>query len=293
MERKDWLEARKNGLGGSDAATIMGCNPWASPYALFLDKSGMTEDREDNEYMLWGRKLEPIITQHYAEVTGRTLEPGSEMRFSAERAHLFANTDASILPCPQHEGRGIYEGKTTSAYLREDWKDGRIPLYYQVQVQHYMYVEEVSWGSYGVLIGGQQFEWVDVERNDRFIAAYLKKADEFWDRVQNNDPPPMEGHESERKALALVYPSHQDGKTIDLPNDAEDWLARMEEARIAEKDAEKEKKKFETMIRGAMGDAMFGRLPDGRGFKLAVEHKKEHTRKASSSRVLRKLKRVA
>lgn len=293
MERKEWLEARKNGIGGSDAATIMGCNPWSSPYALFLDKMGLAGEQADNERMLWGRKLEPLVADHYAEVTGRSLVPGVEMLTHPERPHLFANTDRMISPCPEHSDKGVYEGKTTSAYNKDEWKDGRVPLYYQVQVQHYLYVNQATWGSLAVLVGGQEFVWQDVERNDRFLEAYLKKADEFWERVQSNDPPPMEGHEAERRAITSIYPSHEDGKTIELPGDAEDWRARMEEARIAEKDAEKEKKKYDTMIRGAMGDAMFGRLPDGSGFKLAVEHKKEHTRKASSSRVLRKLKRVA
>jgi len=293
LTRAQWLEARKDGIGGSDAATIMGVNPWCSPYTLFLEKSGLVDDvQEDNERMLWGRKLEPIVAEHYVEVTERTLVPGVEMLKHPERPHLFANTDRMIAPCEGHPDKGVYEGKTTSAYNKDDWKDGKVPLYYQVQVQHYLYVNEATWGSVAVLVGGQEFIWQDVERNDRFLTSYLKKADEFWRRVEDGDPPPMEGHPSERKALGILHREHVDGKVVDLSAEAAEWMEAMDAAKADEKAAKEVKGKYETMIRGAIGDAMFGRLPDGSGFKLAVEHKKEHVRKASSSRVLRKLKRV-
>lgn len=293
LTRAQWLAARKNGLGGSDASTIMGVNPWCSPYALFLEKTGLVDDDDaDNERMLWGRKLEPIVAEHYVEVTGRELTSGVEMLTHPDRPHLFANTDRMILPCDGHASKGVYEGKTTSAYNKDDWKDGRVPLYYQVQVQHYLYVNETDWGSVAVLVGGQEFIWTDVSRNDRFIKAYLAKADEFWARVENNDPPPMDGHPSERRALAILYGDPDADKVIDLPGEAWEWMEKLNEAKAAEKQAKAEKSKYETLIRGALGNAVYGRLDDGSGFKCALEHKKEHVRKATSSRVLRRVKRV-
>jgi putative phage-type endonuclease len=269
----------------------MGVNPWSSTYALYLDKVGLADPQTESERMLWGRKLEPVVRTHYQEVTGRNLEPGVEMQRHGERAHLFANTDGRILPCEGHDTDGVYEGKTTSAYNKDEWRD-EIPLYYQVQVQHYLYVLEAEWGSYGVLIGGQEFVWLDVPRNDRFIAAYLRKADEFWARVQTNDPPPMEGHDAERKALASLYPKHIDGKVVELDADAEEWAEKLDDARARASAAEKDKDRYTTLLRGAIGDALFGALPGGGGFKLALEHRKESVRKASSSRVLRKVKRI-
>lgn len=292
-ERAAWLEARKNGLGGSDAAVIMGVSPWKSPYTLFLEKSGLVEDTVgNNEALYWGNALEPIVREHYAQVTGREVLPGVVMQFSRERPHLFANTDGMIAPCDGRKKPGIYEGKTTSAYNKDDWRDGNVPIGYQVQVQSYMYVTDTEWGSVAVLIGGQQFLWTDVTRNDNFIKSYVRKADEFWKRVENNDPPPMEGHPSERRALAFMYGEAIEGKIVDLPEEADEWAQVLEDSKAAEKEAKAEKSRVETLLRGAMGDALFGRMPDGTGFKLAVEHKKEHMRKATSSRVLRKVKRV-
>lgn len=291
--RQRWLEERKGGLGGSDAATILGLNPWCSPYTLFLEKTGLIESaEEENEPMEWGRKLEPVVASHYQEKTGRELRLGTPMQWSRERPHLFANVDRLIEPVAGRPGRGVYEGKTTSAFQAEQWRDGEIPLYYQVQVQAYLYVLELEWGSVACLIGGQRFVWTDVGRNDRFIRAYVKQADEFWRRVQENDPPPMEGHPSEKRALEVLYKRPEEGKVIELPDEALVWAEKLEEANAAKAQAWKEKERYETLLRGVMGDALYGVLPDGSGFKLGLEHRKEHVRKASSTRVLRKVKRV-
>ena len=40
MTREEWLEARKNGIGGSDAATILGLNPYKTTIELWEEKTG-------------------------------------------------------------------------------------------------------------------------------------------------------------------------------------------------------------------------------------------------------------
>ena len=36
----DWLEYRKQGIGGSDASVVCGINRYKSPVELWLDKTG-------------------------------------------------------------------------------------------------------------------------------------------------------------------------------------------------------------------------------------------------------------
>lgn len=55
MEDRDaWLKIRTSGIGGSDAGTIMGANPWKSPYQLWLEKTGQVEaeDIDDRKVRL-------------------------------------------------------------------------------------------------------------------------------------------------------------------------------------------------------------------------------------------------
>lgn len=306
MKRTAWLEARKNGLGGSDAPIIMGASRWVSAHALFLEKVGLVEREEQGEPAYWGHALEKPVAKRYAQVTERVLLPGVKLYHSRETKYLFANTDRMIRRDDGRKGRrrkgipqgacAVYEGKTVGPFMRpdvEEWESGRVPILAAVQLQHYLYVCEVDWGSFGVLVGGQKFLWMDMQRNDRFIKTYLKKAEEFWDRVQNNDPPPMEGHPSERRALDLLYPKPVKGKIIDLDAEAQGWSESLDLARKRESAAKRDKEMYGTLIRGAMGDALFGRLPSGAGFKLALEHRKKRVTPASSSRVLRNVKEVA
>lgn len=46
MSHEDWLMHRKNAIGGSDAATVVGLNPYGSLYELWADKLGRIPSRK-------------------------------------------------------------------------------------------------------------------------------------------------------------------------------------------------------------------------------------------------------
>ena len=76
MSRGDWLEVRKQGIGGSDAAAAVGLNPYKSQLELWLEKTGrdaeMRKPDPDDEAqpIYWGTLLEPIVAAHYTKRTG-------------------------------------------------------------------------------------------------------------------------------------------------------------------------------------------------------------------------------
>ena len=49
MQRCDWLDARRKGIGGSDASVIAGVNKWKSPLDLWLEKTVQVDDNEPGE----------------------------------------------------------------------------------------------------------------------------------------------------------------------------------------------------------------------------------------------------
>ena len=44
--RKQWLEERKAGIGASDAAAIIGMNPWKTNIQLWQEKTGEVEPED-------------------------------------------------------------------------------------------------------------------------------------------------------------------------------------------------------------------------------------------------------
>jgi putative phage-type endonuclease len=187
-DRRDlWLEARKHGIGASDLPIILGLSKWTSPLALWGLKTGVVLNEEaddENEAAEWGLLLEPVVKRRYMDRTGRALAGLGPYTILRSKAHpwMCASPDDLILP---GDGRplGTYEGKTASAFKREDWAD-EPPLPYLAQKQWQFAVAGLTWGGLACLLGGQKLVWADVERNDRFIAVAMEKASAFWTLVQ-------------------------------------------------------------------------------------------------------------
>ena len=54
--REEWLKNRTKGLGGSDASSVIGMNPWKSNVQLWEEKTGLVipEDISSKPYVQYG-----------------------------------------------------------------------------------------------------------------------------------------------------------------------------------------------------------------------------------------------
>jgi putative phage-type endonuclease len=287
--REQWLFERRTGIGGSDAATVMGCNPYKSLYALFAEKSGLApEDEAESEAAEWGKRLEAAIAAKYADVTGRQVNLyGSTvptiMRHP-RRAYMLGSIDADVA-CADFDGAGILEIKTTGVHRADDWEEAA-PLAYQVQLQHYFAVTGRRWGSFAVLIGGQKFKWYDVQRNDKFIATLEERCAWFWGLVERGEAPDIDGTESTAEALKALYP-RDTGETIDLGPAAIEIVEQLEAAKAELAAAEARKRELDNRVRAAMGPASYGIVPGLGKFSLKLQRREAHTVAASEFRPLR------
>src|SRR5262245_5591120 len=228
-DRTSWLEARRQGLGGSDAAAVLGVSPYQTPLQLFADKLGLVDPGVESEEMRWGRLLEPLIATRYAEETERTLAPAEPYTIAVhpECDFIRATLDRVILQAGDKPVPAPLEMKTANAFRADEWEE-EPPVHVQVQGQHQLLVTGSGWVSFAVLIGGNRFRWVDMERNDTFIALLAERLKAFWRRVQLNDPPPVTA--DDKDVLAALYPREQADKRIALPPAADTWDADREVA---------------------------------------------------------------
>ena len=94
ISKEEWLRYRKQGIGGSDVSCLIGINKWKSEIELWLDKTNQTNDPvEENEAMQWGTIMEPIIRNHFAEVTGKTVVELKAMLQHPEHPFMLADVD--------------------------------------------------------------------------------------------------------------------------------------------------------------------------------------------------------
>lgn len=216
ISRDEWLEIRRNSIGGSDAASACGMSPWKSPLELWCEKMDMIPDKETNESMRRGTYLEEYVAQRFQEETGKKVRRDNFMYSSDDFPCLTANIDRVIVG----EDAGL-ECKTMNDYSSNDYdfESGEIPVQYYCQCQHYMMVMGWSY-MYIAFSSNFKFSWLRIDRNDEFIKDMRQKELDFWyNFVIKKIRPEADGSESAMKTLEDLYPSEYEGTSIDFDFD--------------------------------------------------------------------------
>ncbi len=183
---KEWLEFRRSHIGGSDAGIIMGVNPWTTPYQLWEQKV-IGKEVPENEAMSRGKRLEPIARDLYIEMTGIYVKPAVCIHVF-DLPWMMASLDG-ISICDDLVVTGI-EIKCAGITDHELAKLGYIPEKYVPQCQHILEVcglDEMDYFSFD----GKEGVIVKVKRDQSYIDEMVKKEYEFWQRIQNLDPPDL------------------------------------------------------------------------------------------------------
>lgn len=202
MSREQWLNERRKGIGGSDAAAIMGANPYSSPLLVYLDKLGLAPEKKITEAMRQGTDLEDYVARRFAESTGKKVRNCNKIYVSEAVPWMIANIDRSITG----EEAGL-ECKTTSPYNKHDFSGGEVPVTYQWQCQHYMAVTGYARWYLAVLVLGTGFYVYQIDRDETLIKALVERETAFWnENVLKRIPPLPIGQASDDEALATMYP---------------------------------------------------------------------------------------
>lgn len=215
LSREQWLELRRNSIGSSDAATVVGLNPYSSKLTLYADKKGILPEKEDTERMRLGRDLEEYVAQRFSEETGKKVKRSGYMWQHPMYEFITANIDREV------DGEDAFlEAKTTMNYERHDYDSGEIPMNYYVQVMHAMAVTGCEKAYLAVLVFGKGFYWFEIKRDEKEIAALIDNEVEFWQAyVLQNRPPLADGSESSMDTLSKLYPFGDDSSTAVIGKD--------------------------------------------------------------------------
>ena len=215
-------------LGGSDAAAILGLSKWATPYQVWLKKTGQAveepADKQREKVLKRGRKLEPYVLEmlieeledrgHDVQVI-RVSTPDDPNRYQdAELPFLAAEIDVEL----KVDGEDVNgELKTVHPFAAKEWGEqgtDDIPAYYTAQVMHGLMVRPKRISVVGALIGADDLRVHLVERDDEIIAGIRRMEVEFWRMVETRTPPP----EKTLDDLALKFPG-DNGEEIALEGD--------------------------------------------------------------------------
>lgn len=200
--RQEWLEERKNCIGGSDASCIVGMNPYKSNIDLWLEKTGQTvpEDISDKPYVKYGTEAEQhlraLFTLDYPNYKVHYVD--NNMFNNSKYPFLHASLDGWL---EDEKGRkGILEIKTTNilqSMQKEKWSN-RIPDNYYIQILHYLLVTEFEFAILKAQLKTEFDNNVYLQTKHYYIDRtevqedidYLLQAEEkFWKQVQTRNKP--------------------------------------------------------------------------------------------------------
>lgn len=203
-DHASWLDARRCGIGGSDAAAILGLSPHKSNVDLFEEKTGqrLPEDISDKPYVRYGTHAEPLIRSLFGLDYPEYEIFHHENRILRSKSYPFlqASMDGELL---DPAGRwGILEIKTCNIIRSTqwgDWKD-RIPDHYYAQILHYLLVTGYQ---FAVLRAHLVYVRDDDKRTcvrhyfirrsevEGELSLLLRKEREFWDYVERGERTPL------------------------------------------------------------------------------------------------------
>jgi putative phage-type endonuclease len=201
---EEWLKERKNGIGGSDAGTVLGVNKYKSNVELWLEKTGQSEpeDISDKPAVKFGKFAE----QHLRELFKQDF-PDYQVDYhefwmyqNDKYPFIYATLDGEIIA--PDGSRGILEIKTTTIRNKDQWDEweDKIPDSYYAQVLHQLvatgwsfavlkaYIRYYKDGELRVSIRHYRIDRKDKEAEMQYLIECESK---FWASVKSKTRPAL------------------------------------------------------------------------------------------------------
>lgn len=282
-DRTDWLQLRREGIGGSEAGIIMGVSEYGSELTLWSEKLGMIKDQEANLAMKMGNYLEPLVAAEFQERTGKRVQERHYMMRNSKYPFALGNIDRRVVG-----ENALLECKTTGSIPRiRAFRMGEYPDSWYCQCQHYMAVGEFDRAYLACINRNMQGEYIDwvIPRDDEFIREMMDREEIFWEKVQRKTPPDPNGNEREREVLSALYSADVD-KSVDVSAMLDRIKAYKEYAEL-EKKYRQLKDETKNTICMLMGDATVGLIGGEKVCTWKEIHKAAYMVKESVSRQFR------
>lgn len=291
LTRAQWLELRRQGIGGSDVAAILGLSKWRTPLEVWQDKTATApvEDREPSQAAHFGTVLEETVAQEFARRTGFRIKAAPGMLQTDGRPWECANVDRLIYNQGDTLPVAVLECKTTRTadgwgpsqeeeiVAGGDPEGHEIPVYYETQVQWYLGITGLPIAYVAVLIAGQDFRIYSVPRNDEVIETLRERMEDFWKAHVIGKVPPEAATPSDVRALY----ADDSGELEEATNDEAALIGELQTLRGRIAELESQEKALASKLIVAIGPRA-GLTIAG---KKAATYKTQTSRRLDSARL--------
>lgn len=277
LQEKLWHLARRAGISGSNAASVLGISPYKSKWQLFNELSGNVEPEPvDNNCVEWGHRLEGVVADKFAE-----FHKVHVLEMDTFTSPIFPFMTASVdrfITDEQGNATAVLEIKTAGfnrkvvldgeeerlwgrgcSYIPVIDQCGQIsqqcvetdstcPDWYIAQVLHYMVASGVHEGRLAVLIGGNDYRDYVIPFDEQAAGALIAVEDEFYCKnVLDDIAPPMDAN-----ALRKITPVPK--SKVEATSEIEGMVTAIKELDLQEKAINSRKSELKARVMEYMGD---------------------------------------
>jgi putative phage-type endonuclease len=170
-----WHDWRNQGIGASDAPSVMGENPWKSRNRLLNEKLNGSISGS-NQAMARGTELEPEARSCYERATGIRVRPAclQSLQFDWFRASVDGLA---------YDNNSVVEIKCGNSVYRHAACEHQVPRYYYGQLQHILAVTGLSRIDFWCYLPGHPEVRLRIDRDDSYIDKLVDAEMAFWQEI--------------------------------------------------------------------------------------------------------------
>jgi putative phage-type endonuclease len=311
-DRDRWQKTRRGAdVGGavtaSEIASILGIAPGthSSAFELFHTKQMGREFQPDNEAMAWGRFTEPYVADRFAAdhdylailpgglycAGGRPWQMATFDRLAVDlnRSGYTQDEALRLEPALRWPSAHAMPVQIKTSATTDEWGEPGsrdMPAHYLAQVIWEMDVADSETAWVPVMFPPHRVVTYIVRRDadvQQDIELMREKAQEFRERLQRDDPPPIDWTEATARALKAIHPDIREG-SVRIPIGLAKKYRR---ARISRETSKRRLKLIENQIRGRMINAAYAVAVDAQGVEHKVLTRRQYSRETINSGLLR------
>lgn len=247
----EWIEARQDGIGASEAAASVGLSRWESRYSLWARKCRLVPPPATTLAMEIGTLTEPLNAARYAEATGMQLRRVNRLMRSRAVPFALASLDRR-----RSDGRLVELKWSERAEGYGDPGTDEVPEAVACQVTHQMFVAGADCADVSLLTGSREGVRIyTVPFDPEFAQALIDGERDFWRHVEERTEPEIDGSDATLDALAAAYPREESPELIPADADVRAALAAYLDVVDAIASHDANRKALRAVLESAIGTA--------------------------------------
>jgi putative phage-type endonuclease len=281
FDRAAWLSDRRNAIGASDVAAILGVSPWQSAWDVWADKTGRLSDWQGNTATRLGQHFERAVLDVAEEKLG---ELRRNIRIVHETLPIAATLDAQCVQTMRP-----VEAKTTglAGPVYGDWgTEGtdEVPSNYLVQVHAQLLCTKADLAYLFALLPGRGVVQYEIQRSDKLCDQLANILNDWWQKHVVKDVEPSR----DKATLEIVKRlKREPKKTVELGPTEWALSQNLAAKKEAIKELTEQKEAIESQLLAALSDAEQATFPDGSGFSYFAQTRAAYQVQEATFRVMR------